>query len=199
MITETIGLLKFFVLYGVLVNLFLIIAFVSISFHKKLLQRLLNGAIRFLAKLKVIKNQNIAIQKVNFQLEEYQKGLYYIKTHSRVLVYVLISTLIQILARLSVAFIVYKSFSLYGYHYLDILAMQSMLALAVDSLPLPGAVGAAESSFLIVNSAIFGANMLFPAMLLSRGINYYAFLIICGCVVLSTQFSLGRRFRGSNP
>jgi uncharacterized protein (TIRG00374 family) len=63
MITETIGLLKFFVLYGVLVNLFLIIAFVSISFHKKLLQRLLNGAIRLLAKLKVIRKQEESVKQ----------------------------------------------------------------------------------------------------------------------------------------
>ena len=194
MILETIGLLKYFLLYGIIVNLILVTIFISLAFYKSLLHRLLFGAVRVLAKLKVIKKPDATKKKIEFQLEEYKNGLDYIKTHSRVLLFVFLSTVVQILSRLSVPFIVYKSFGLTGYHYLDILALQSILALAVDSLPLPGAIGAAESSFLLINRAIFGANFLFSAMLLSRGINFYAFLMISGIVAMVAHLSLSRRF-----
>lgn len=96
-------------------------------------------------------------QKVASQLNDYQNGLMYKKSHLRILLLTLISTVLQILSRLSVPFMVYKSFALTGYHYLDLLVLQSILSLAVDSLPLPGAIGVAESSFMIINQAIFGS------------------------------------------
>lgn len=192
MIAETVGVLKYFVLYGVLFNLILVLIFISLAFYKKFLHRLLNGMVRVFAKLKVIKKPDAMKQKIASQLEDYQRGLLYMKSHLRILLLVLMTTILQILSRLSVPFMVYKSFGLTGYNYFDILALQSILSLAVDSLPLPGAIGAAESSFMIINQAIFGSTFVFSAMLLSRGISFYAFLIITGIVAVGAQFSFRR-------
>ncbi|HML47536.1 MAG TPA: UPF0104 family protein, partial [Clostridia bacterium] len=67
------------------------------------------------------------------------------------------------------------------------------LALGVEYLPLPGAVGAAEAGFLEVNKRIFGSKHLVPATLLTRGISFYAFLIISGIVSMFAHIALTRR------
>ena len=57
-------------------------------------------------------------------------------------------------------------------------------ALAVASLPLPGAVGASEGGFVAAMKLFFGAGLVTPAVLVSRGISFYSFLLLSGCVTL---------------
>ena len=106
------------------------------------------------------------------------------KKNPRVMLIAFLAVLIQIVSRLAVSYAVYKAFHLSGYDLIDIIALQAFLFLGVEYLPLPGAVGAAETGFLAINRVIFGADKVVPAMLLSRGISFYAFLIISGCVTI---------------
>jgi uncharacterized membrane protein YbhN (UPF0104 family) len=62
------------------------------------------------------------------------------------------------------------------------------LTLGVEYLPIPGSVGVAEAGFYRVNGLIFGADRLMSATLLTRGISYYAYLIISGVVAITVYF-----------
>ena len=73
------------------------------------------------------------------------------------------------------------------------LAVQAILSLAVTAVPLPGAVGASEGSFISLYRLILGADQTFSVMMLSRGISFYAMLAVSGCVTAVLQFD--RRFR----
>lgn len=90
----------------------------------------------------------------------------------------------QILFQFSVPFFVYMAFDQSGVGYFDILALQTMLTICVSSLPLPGAVGASEASFITIFTAIFGAELVLPAMILNRMISFYIFLIISAAVTI---------------
>lgn len=62
-------------------------------------------------------------------------------------------------------------------------------------LPLPGAVGPAEGGFVSAFAAVFGTEMVTPAMLVSRGISFYAFLIISFTVSLAVHLRIRRQAR----
>ena len=57
-----------------------------------------------------------------------------------------------------------------------------MLALSMESLPIPGAAGVMEGAFVLFYAGVFGENLVLPAMLLTRGLNYYFWLILGGLV-----------------
>ncbi|MDX9872167.1 MAG: lysylphosphatidylglycerol synthase transmembrane domain-containing protein [Clostridia bacterium] len=192
-ILQNLGSMKYFIVYGVLVNLCLIVTLAFVTLNKDLPRRIISGFLSLLKWLKILKQTDSVLHKAEIQLGKYQEGIDYIKEKPRTLLPVFCAILIQVLSRLSVAYAVYKAFGLQGYSYLDIVALQAALALTVESLPSPGAVGAAEVGFLAVNRALFGVDMLLPAMLLSRGISYYAFLLLSGGVTLGAQLFCVKR------
>ena len=70
---------------------------------------------------------------------------------------------------------------------IDILAMQAIVMLSVTILPLPGSIGAAEGMFLLVFAEVFPAHLLYPAMLLTRGINFYFSMIFAGTITIGNH------------
>lgn len=98
----------------------------------------------------------------------------------------------------SVVFWVYKSFGLSEFSFFSIISLQSILSIAVLSLPLPGAVGVSEGSFMILFKTLFPVSILTSAMILNRGISFYIFLIISGgvsayaCVISQYQEVAGK-------
>ena len=62
--------------------------------------------------------------------------------------------------------------------------MQSILFATVSGIPSPGAVGVSEGGFLAIFRHVYSENMVNSAMLLSRGINFYLFVIISSIVVM---------------
>jgi len=193
LIVQNLGFMKYLVIFGIVINFGLFAAFVCATFNKTFLEKAFTGCIRLLAMLKIVKDAPKIQEKMELQISEYRKGADYIKNNPRVLFLVLATVIIQILSRLSVAYAVYKAFGLHGYDYADIITLQAFLALGVEYLPIPGAIGATETGFLSVNKLIFGSDKLMSAMLLSRGISFYAFLIISGCVTLGAHLHGGRR------
>ena len=67
----------------------------------------------------------------------------------------------------------------------NFIMLQSIVSLAVSAVPLPGAVGASESGFLVMFSGFLSSSQLLPVMVLSRGISFYGFLVVSGLAVAS--------------
>lgn len=193
LIMENLHGMGILLLYGVLFNAVLLTIMLTAVFSKTLSKKLVNGAVHLLTKLKILKHPETVLESVNHQIEEYQQGAAHIRTHPVILIQVLLLTFLQLACSFIVPYFVYKAFGLNGYSVLDVLAIQSMLTLAVGSLPLPGAVGASESGFMMLYKIFFPAQMLLPAMLLSRGISFYAMLLISGVVAIAAQLLLSRQ------
>ena len=62
--------------------------------------------------------------------------------------------------------------------------MQAVLYTTVSGFPLPGSVGVSETVFLGIFGGVFGEKLLSGAMLLSRGITFYWYVIISLIVVV---------------
>lgn len=182
--------IEFLIIYGVLIYCVLIIMFAVIIFSEKLSEKIVNGVINILTKLRIIKSKEKIIQKAKIQFNEYRNGANYIRKNPSVLIKVLLITIMQILAMFSVTFCVYKALGQSKLSFFDITAIQAIVSIAVSNIPLPGAVGASENVFMLIYKTMFGKNLIFPAMLLSRGISYYSFLIVSGIISMIAYFMM---------
>ena len=158
-------------------------------FSKKIVYRMINALTKILIfmQIKKVNRINETLQAV---VQEYTNGAAYIKTQPWLLVRVVLTTTIQLTATYMVPYFVYKAFNLDDYTTLQMIGLQALVSLAVSSIPLPGAVGASEGAFINAFKLFFGNALIVPAMLLCRGISFYAFLIISSIISMSVHFIL---------
>lgn len=179
--------LKFMLAAGVMINTCVFICILFALFSKRVVLRIVNFLFILLFKLK-IKKTSVLKEKIYSQIDEYQIGANYIKSNKKIMLLIIFTTTIQVAALHSVTFLVYRAFGLGKFSYISVLSLQSVLYIAVSAIPLPGAVGVSEGGFMKLFVTLFPAGMLGPAMLLSRGISFYLFVVISGCAVLIAQF-----------
>ncbi|MDE5977185.1 MAG: flippase-like domain-containing protein, partial [Turicibacter sp.] len=156
---------------------------------KKRIYYFINGLTRLLAKIKLVKDVSQFQQKLEGLVKDYMNGALYIRQHPKLIIRMVIVITIQLTAIYLVPYFVYKAFNLNTYSLLEILTCQAILSLATSAIPLPGAVGVSENLFISTFRLFFDGALLIPAMLLTRGINFYTFLIISGIVSLIVHVS----------
>ena len=193
LLKENVTYIWFFVLFGIVANVGFIILLCLGIFQPGIAKKLSHSVLSGLDRMKLIRDHEKWNERVEKSLKKYGAGATYIRENKKVLVHVFFITLFQRLCLFTVTYLVYRSFGLNGISAYKIITLQTIIALAVDSLPLPGGIGASEKSFLIVFAGIFGKEFVLPGMLLSRGITYYALILISAVVIIVTQAVCGFR------
>ena len=130
------------------------------------------------------------IAKINRICDTYTAGAKYIRKNPRVILRIFLLTTVQRLCQFAVTWVVYRAYGLNSIRFVDILALQIMIAVAAEMLPLPGAAGITEGCFLLTFTGIFGEDLVRPALLLSRGLTYYLVLIAGGIVTFAAHTAL---------
>lgn len=187
------GGLGLLLLYGVLVNGGLTVGMLSLMFLPNAARRLTGGVLRLLVKVRIIRNEEKARQRLEKQMEEYRRGALCVKQNPGMVPALLIMTVVQLTALFSVPVAVYYAFGLSGSSPVEIIATQALVTLAVANLPLPGAVGASEGGFVTAMALFFGSSLVTPAVLVSRGISFYFFLILSAVIALAVHLRTRRR------
>lgn len=182
----------FLIVFGIICNVSFVAFLVVAVFRQSWLTCLIGKSIFWLGKHHIIKDRQRWLRRIWKVLSKYDKSADYIKQNKTVLIHVTLITILQRLCLFTVTYVVYRAFGLKGISAFEIIALQTIIALAVDSLPLPGAMGASESSFLIIFLTIFGEKFVLPGMLLSRGITYYAMFILSAVITLVTHIIGGQ-------
>ncbi len=192
LIRDNFGGIVYLVIYGTAVNLFLIFGIGMTIFKSGWVRKAIMGFIRFLHRIRIVKNEEKWAGIADKQISEYRRGADYIKKNPKLMVKVLIVTVIQINVMYLVPFAVYKAFGLSGKSIFAMLAIQALLNVAVSSVPLPGATGASELGFMSVFAVFFPSQLILPAMLIWRGITYYFYLGV-GALVTTGAELFGKR------
>lgn len=191
-ITEHAGNIWYLVVFGVICNIAFIIFLVFAVFRQSWITRIIGKSVFWLGKHHIIKDRTRWLKKAWKVLSRYDTSADFLKQNKKVLRSVIWITIFQRLCLFAVTYVVYRSFGLHDVSACQIIALQTVIALAVDSLPLPGGIGASESSFLVIFLTIFGEDYILPGMLLSRGITYYAMIFISGAITLITHYKKTR-------
>ena len=183
-------------------NLAMLLLLVGVLYSETALKKFLDGAIKFFARVKIIKDVEGARAKVEAYIAEFRAGAQLIKRNRRRFVRILLGTFGQTLCSLSVPCFVYMAFGLKGWSFFDVLAVNTVVFVTVSLFPLPGAVGAAESGFVLLLATAFGKYIV-PAMVLSRFISFYTIMVLCGCVAAFAQlrrpYNIAARTAGCPP
>lgn len=178
------GGLGLLLLYGVLVNGVLTAGMLCLMFLPNAARRLAGGVLKLLVGVHIIRNEEKARRKLEEQLAEYRRGAACVRENPGMVAGLLAITVVQLTALFAVPVMVYYAFGLRGSSPLDIIATQSLVTLAVANLPLPGAVGASEGGFVAAMALFFGPGLVTPAVLVSRGISFYSFLLLSAVISL---------------
>lgn len=180
---------KFFWLFllGLAINGFALTLMLIGIFSEKLTKKLINFLIKIMNLLKM-KNVNTKCDKIKEELKKYNHSAIFIKSHMYEFVKAILRVFVQIAFYYSVPYCIYKSFGLNTYNLIQIFAMQAVVYTTTSGFPLPGAIGISETVFLSVFGVAFGSTLLSGAMLLSRGITFYLFVIISLLVVIINAF-----------
>ncbi len=171
----------FMFVFGVVANILTVVVCLTAVFSKSLLDKIVGKVVNLLVRLKIVRNRRKVLIKYERQFKDYRSSAEYIKNNPAVNIKVFLVCLVQRVALFSIAYFVYKSFETGGgATFFDLLAIQAAVAMAVDSLPLPGGVGAAEAFTAELFTMIYGSGIVATATLLTRGISYYFCLLISG-------------------
>lgn len=167
---------------GILLNSSALSLLLIAIFSQKLLDKLIGFIIKILYFFK-LKKADILKEKLEKEVENYKENAIYIRKHKNVLFKNLITSYIQFLIFYSISYWVYASFGLSNLNILKVTSLQSIVFATVSGIPSPGSVGVNEGAFISIFSNVFPDNLLKSAMLLSRFINFYLFVLISGILV----------------
>lgn len=194
-VMQHISNIVFIMIFGVVVNIIVIGLILILIFKPIFAKKFIGKTIMFLGKHKIIKNHDKVLKKTLISVSKYEAGADYLKTHKLVFFNVFIITIFQRVALLATTYVVYKSFGLEGCSAFEIITLQLIISLAVDNLPLPGGMGASEGIFMVFFEEIFTAQFITAGLLLSRGLSYYAVIIMGGIVTAVAWITKKKRIK----
>ena len=177
--------LIYLLILGIFLNSSALMLLVIAIFSK----RLSEGLIKFVVKLlKFFRIPNVEKkqEKLEKELESYQTSAKYIKEHKILMLKTVLTTVVQMIAYYSVPYWIYLAFGLTEHNIFEILTLQAVLYATVSGIPSPGSVGVSEGGFLGIFRNAFPETIISSAMLLTRGANFYLFIISAIIVMIST-------------
>ncbi len=178
-----------FIIIGVVLNVVMTVVLIGLFFNPMIIRKIALWMLNFVHKIKSLKKRDKYIIKIDYHLDEYLDSIERIKKSKMPFALVFIMTLLQLSLRFSIPYFIYLSFGLSSATFIDIVAIQSLLYMAICYMPTPGTVGVAEGGFYLAFKVFFNSNIIAYAMLLWRGIIYYLNLIVSGTVTLVDQMS----------
>lgn len=183
----------FFFYLGMALNVICVIVMFLLVFQQTLASRMIIGLVKGLEKIHVLRRKEERIRKLEDSMMEYHKAAAVIQEHKKLIAGMFGVTLVQRLIHFSITYLIYRGLGLSALGIVDVVALQCVISIAVDMLPLPGGMGISEGLFLSIFRKIFTGGLLYPAMLLSRGISYYALLLISAVMTCVAQVTIKRK------
>lgn len=144
---------------------------------------IVEGAIKIGTKIKLVKNPEGLSEKAENSIKQYEAASDFLKRNTHIMVKMALLTIVQRLAYFAVTFCVARSLHVEECNIIDVIALQVVLSLAVDILPIPGASGVNEIVFVRLQTMIFGS-LVSAGLLMNRGITYYLFAVVTGIFTL---------------
>ena len=163
-------------------------------FNRPLTQKIGGRVLKICGKIHIIKNPEERINGFITAHEDYHTLASEVLHDRGLLLKQLGIVIIQRASFFSIAYIVYRGMGLSAHHYLYFLCLQALIAMSVDSLPLPGGIGVNEAALVLTLESAYGTpEAAAAATLIIRVINYYFCFVVASIGVLTQQFLQKRR------
>lgn len=153
------------------------------------------GIERFLVKIRILKPSGQRIEKALGAVADYQSAVEFIRHHPFKILVITMMTILQRLSCFFLTYLIYLGFGLSGAGFFPVMALQAVVYISVDMLPLPGSVGASELVYSIVYLSIFKGEYLTASLCVSRGLSFYMLLIVSFGITVVNHIITARRQR----
>ncbi len=180
---SSLGNLKYLAFLGIFLNILVFTLYFLIIFFKPVILFLVELVANLLKNLHIKKTDDIK-ENLLKQVEEYSNAAGYLKQNKQIFFKVFGFTVIEILLYYSIPYFVYLSLGFSKASIFTFLSLQSVLYVSVSSLPFPGAVGVSEVAFMRVYKTMFPSEVLGSAMVITRFINFYIFVLYAGIMMV---------------
>lgn len=190
------GNIKFLVFLGMTINLILLSALIVMIFSKTLAVKIVNGLTKLLKAVHYAKVDEFRESFLS-QIDEYHRCSIYLKENKSILFKSISTNIVQLAAYHAIPYFVYLAFGLTGHSALTIVLMEAVLYVAVASLPFPGSVGISEGTFMVMFKLFFPSALLGSAMIISRGISFYFFVLLSALGVIWSFFKSKKKAKKS--
>ena len=182
---------------GVALNVFCVSFMMILVFAPGLAKWLVVKGMKLLEHFRFLKPRKSRLEKLENSMDQYHATEAFWAGHKLVILKVFLITFVQRIILFTVTYWVYRSLGFHEYGIVTLTILQSVISVSVDMLPLPGGMGISESLYLVIFAPVFGETLL-PAMLLSRGISYYAQMLISAVMTCVAHLVIGRKVQEEN-
>lgn len=173
------------VMIGFMVNFVVIITLFGGAKSKKLQNFLIHTVVKFLSKIKIVKNYEETSGKIEQYLADFREQLNFLQHHQSVLIKSCLCNVVKLTIVYSMPFFATKALNL-DVHITDFLSFIgycSFIYLINAFLPIPGASGGSEACYMLF-FGFLGTVGVSSSMALWRFVSYYIGLIL-GALVFS--------------
>ena len=189
-VLEQLGGAIWFVRIGWVINFAVVPLVLLAAFRRTLVRKLASGLIGLLAKIRLIKDRDAAMEKTGEVLDTYHAAISdLLRSAGHLLVQCLCSA-VSLLALTGSIVFVYHAFGLSGTSWDKLLTLSLLLFVSASYTPLPGASGAQEGGFMCYFNLIFPGGTKSLALLIWRFFTYYLFLFTGVIMVLLEKVGL---------
>ncbi len=183
-VIEKIVLIRVAAYIGLFMYAILPIVIIFFALFPKTMRVIINGLMRFLEKLHIVKDSAGSAERVNAKIEQYVTSLRAMSKRPFFIIKLLFFSIIYQVAIMSIPYFMLRAFSSINVDsWWMIFSMTIYIYASITIVPTPGNSGAAEGSFYIVFSSLKGG-FLFWAMIVWRLLVYYSWIIL-GLIIVT--------------
>lgn len=170
------------VLVGFMINGAIIIGLWALVTFPKVYTWLSTKGILIGVKLHIVKDREKALANLDIQLERFASETKKLKGHRKTIILVILANFVRLFVYYIIPYFCALALNIPvdANLILDILALSSFVSMINCFIPIPGASGGTEATFILMFSTIFGSVGASSIMILWRFITYYFVMILGG-------------------
>lgn len=172
---------------GFAANIVAIIVVFIAGIKKRAITIITNPIIKFLGKIRIIKNPKEKIEKLDKSIDNFGAQFRFMKEQKLMVLEMFIFAVIESLLYYSLTYIVYRAFGNYGITFFQIIPVQAFLLLIMTFIPTPGSGVGAEGGFLLLFNSIFKQGTINMSILFWRMYTFYLPIIVGALFLIPTK------------
>ena len=174
-------------LVGFVANIVAIIIVFIAGINKRVITIFTTPIIKFLGKIRILKNVDEKIEKLDKSIDNFSIQFKVIKNHKKMVLKMFVFAVVESLLYYSLTYIVYRAFGNYGITFFQIIPVQAFLLLIMTFIPTPGSGIGAEGGFLLLFNSIFKEGTINMSILFWRMYTFYLPVVVGALFLIPTK------------
>ncbi|MBR0405410.1 MAG: flippase-like domain-containing protein [Eggerthellaceae bacterium] len=154
--TQDLRPIMYLVAIGFFGGFVLIAMLFSLAFAKGAIIKTTRWVIKLLGRIGILKQPDETLANATQSLEESYAGIRFLLKRPKVLIKVSLVTFVQLTVYFSLSWVIFAGFGLEANDYFTVVSCQAFVYLIASFVPLPGAIGASEASYITFFNYVYG-------------------------------------------